>query len=49
MLAGGALLLILIVAALRKLRKDPPLERSDLRRLERFSENLRREDSLPFV
>jgi hypothetical protein len=49
MLAGITLLALLIAAACRLLRKERPLERSDLQRLARVSEDLRREDSLPFL
>jgi hypothetical protein len=42
-------LAVLIVAAVRTLSgRLPPLGRDELRRLERFSESRRREDSLPF-
>ena len=49
MLACFTLLVLLIAAAGRLLRRERPLERSDLQRLIRISEDVRREDSLPFL
>jgi len=49
MLAGVTLLVLLLAAACRLVRKERPLGQSDLQRLVRSSDDLRREDSLPFL
>ena len=49
MLIAGVMLAVLILGVHRASCRNRPLGRADLERLRRFSESLRRDESLPFL
>jgi hypothetical protein len=48
LVASSCLVVIALSAWVRLWGRDRPLDRNEVRRINRFSEKLRREESLPF-